>query len=51
VDSVALGFKNAGHETWFFWYATACIFVSLLFYLFMRTRGGIHAWSSTAERT
>jgi MHS family alpha-ketoglutarate permease-like MFS transporter len=35
VDSVALGFKNAGHESWFFWYATACIFVSLLFYLFM----------------
>lgn len=35
VDSVALGFKSAGHESWFFWYATACIFVSLLFYLFM----------------
>lgn len=33
VDSVALAFKNAGHESWFFWYATACIFVSLLFYL------------------
>jgi len=28
VDSVALGFKNAGHESWFFWYATGCIFVS-----------------------
>lgn len=35
VDSVALGFKSAGHESWFFWYATACIVVSLLFYLFM----------------
>jgi MFS transporter, MHS family, alpha-ketoglutarate permease len=35
VDSVALAFKNAGHERWFFWYATACIFVSLLFYIFM----------------
>lgn len=33
VDSVALAFKNAGHESWFFWYASACIFVSLLFYL------------------
>ncbi len=33
VDSVALAFKNAGHERWFFWYATACIFVSLMFYL------------------
>ena len=35
VDSVALSFKNAGNESGFFWYATACIFVSLLFYLFM----------------
>lgn len=33
VDSVALAFKNAGHESYFFWYATACIFVSLLFYI------------------
>jgi MHS family alpha-ketoglutarate permease-like MFS transporter len=33
VDSVALAFKNAGHESHFFWYATACIFVSLLFYV------------------
>jgi MHS family alpha-ketoglutarate permease-like MFS transporter len=35
VDSIALGFKNVGHESWFFLYATACIFVSLLFYLFL----------------
>jgi len=35
VDSVALWFKNAGVESAFFWYATACIFVSLLFYVFM----------------
>lgn len=35
VDSVALAFKNAGHESWFFWYATACIFVSLIFYLLL----------------
>ncbi len=35
VDSVALSFKNAGHETWFFWYATACIFVSLVFYVLL----------------
>ena len=36
VDSVALGFKQAGHEQWFYWYATACIFISLLVYLSMR---------------
>lgn len=34
VDSVALWFKNAGNESGFFWYATALIFVSLLFYVF-----------------
>jgi MHS family alpha-ketoglutarate permease-like MFS transporter len=33
VDSVALYFKNIGHETWFFLYATACIFVSLCVYV------------------
>ncbi len=36
VDSVALSFKLAGHESWFYWYATACIFISLLVYLSMR---------------
>ncbi len=35
VDSVALYFKNSGRESWFYWYATACIFVSLIFYLLM----------------
>ena len=33
VDTVALTFKQAGHEDWFYWYATACIFISLLVYL------------------
>ncbi|WP_037583881.1 MFS transporter [Stigmatella aurantiaca] len=28
--------KLSGHETWFFWYVTACILCSLLVYLFMR---------------
>ena len=36
VDSVALGFKSAGHETWFYYYLTGCIAVSLLVYLTMR---------------
>ncbi len=36
VDSVALGFKQAGHESWFYWYATGCILVSLIVYLCMR---------------
>lgn len=33
VDAVALSFKQAGFESGFYWYATACIFVSLLVYL------------------
>jgi MHS family alpha-ketoglutarate permease-like MFS transporter len=35
VDSVALAFKNAGHEAGFFVYATGCIFISLLFYVYI----------------
>jgi MHS family alpha-ketoglutarate permease-like MFS transporter len=32
AEYVALYFKNAGHETWFYWYVTACIFISLVVY-------------------
>ena len=32
VDAVALTFKQSGYESGFYWYATACIFVSLLVY-------------------
>lgn len=35
AEYVALWFKNAGHETGFFWYVTACIGVSLAVYLAM----------------
>jgi MHS family alpha-ketoglutarate permease-like MFS transporter len=33
VDSVALWFKSQGNEAGFYWYATGCIFISLLFYI------------------
>lgn len=36
IDSVALAFKNIGFESGFYWYATGCIFISLICYLFMR---------------
>ena len=36
AESVALAFKNAGHESWFYYYLTACIATSLFVYLFMR---------------
>jgi len=35
VDAVALKFKDAGYEAGFYWYATGCIFISLLFYIFI----------------
>jgi MHS family alpha-ketoglutarate permease-like MFS transporter len=36
ADSVALWFKSAGHETWFYYYLTAMIAISLVVYVFMR---------------
>lgn len=36
AEYLALWFKNAGHESGYFWYTSSCIFISLLVYLFMR---------------
>jgi MHS family alpha-ketoglutarate permease-like MFS transporter len=36
AEYVALGFKQAGHETWFYTYVTVVIAGSLLVYVFMR---------------
>ena len=36
AEYVALWFKQAGHATWFYWYVTACIAVSLTVYAGMR---------------
>ncbi len=36
IDTVALSFKRAGHETLFYWYATACILLSLIVYVKMK---------------
>src|ERR1700686_2589151 len=36
ADSVALGFKSIGRETWFYYYLTGMIGISLVVYLFMR---------------
>lgn len=32
AEYIALWFKRAGHESWFFWYVTVCVVVSLLVY-------------------
>lgn len=36
AELVALWFKQAGHESWFFYYVAGCVFLSLLVYLSMR---------------
>jgi MHS family alpha-ketoglutarate permease-like MFS transporter len=36
VDSVALWFKTVGHETWFYYYLTGMIAISLVVYVLMR---------------
>jgi MHS family alpha-ketoglutarate permease-like MFS transporter len=36
ADSVALAFKSAGHESWYYYYLTGMIGISLVVYLFMR---------------
>ncbi len=36
AEYIALLFKNNGHESWYYWYITACIFISLIVYVFMR---------------
>ncbi len=36
AEYVALWFKNTGHETYFYWYVTVCILISLMVYAFMK---------------
>jgi MFS transporter, MHS family, alpha-ketoglutarate permease len=33
---IGLWFKSIGHERWFYWFITFCVFCSLLVYVFMR---------------
>ena len=46
TEYVALGLKNIGHETWFFFYVAGCGLISLLVYVFM----GESSRSSQLER-
>lgn len=36
AEYLALWFKQEGHETWYYWYVTGCVFLSLLVYALMR---------------
>jgi MHS family alpha-ketoglutarate permease-like MFS transporter len=48
ADSVALWFKSLGHETWFYYYLTGMIGISLVVYLFMRDTKKDSAMGRTA---
>ena len=36
AEYIGLWFKQIGYESYFYWYVTACIFLSLLVYIFMK---------------
>jgi len=36
AEYIGLWFKQIGHESYFYWYVTSCIFISLLVYLLMK---------------
>lgn len=36
AEYIGLWFKKIGHERYFYWYVTLCIFVSLIIYFFMK---------------
>lgn len=36
AEYIALWFKDSGHESYFYWYVTGCIAISLIVYLFMK---------------
>jgi MHS family alpha-ketoglutarate permease-like MFS transporter len=35
ADYLALWLKHIGHESWFYWYVTACVGISLAVYVSM----------------
>lgn len=36
AEYIGLWFKNRGHESYFYWYVTVCILISLIMYVFMQ---------------
>jgi MFS transporter, MHS family, alpha-ketoglutarate permease len=49
AEYLALWFKDAGYESGYYWYATGCIFISLLVYIFMKdTRNS--EWMEAEEK-
>ena len=36
AEYIALYLKDIGHESWFYWFVTGCIFISLIVYVTMK---------------
>ncbi|MFI6805517.1 MFS transporter [Streptomyces luteogriseus] len=51
AEYIALWFKNAGHESWYFYYVTACVLISLLVYIRMRETSDGSPLDEEASRT
>ncbi len=49
AEYIALAAKQAGHETWYFWYVSACAFVSLLVYVFTADSRKRSAFAAEAD--
>lgn len=47
AEYIALWFKGAGHETWFYWYVTGCVFMSLLVYSTMKDTSKLHHFNKS----
>jgi MHS family alpha-ketoglutarate permease-like MFS transporter len=46
AEYIALYFKGIGHENYFYWYVTACIFISFLINVFMKDSKKISSFSA-----
>ena len=46
AELIAQALRKAGHESWFFWYVSGCIFVSLLVYVFTADTRATSAFSA-----
>ncbi|SFQ33281.1 MFS transporter, MHS family, alpha-ketoglutarate permease [Parafilimonas terrae] len=50
VEYIALWFKAAGHENYFYWYISGCVFISLLVYVFMKESSHTSAINKEDEK-
>ncbi len=50
AEYIALWAKNRHHESFFYWYVTVCIFISLLVYIFMKETRNTSLLAAAAPR-